>query len=77
MTDESNIGVWAWIGLIILINVYWIGWDLWLPRHGHEFLTTEFKEGLKNPLYGALIAFTLGGTVFAFLWHMYNTRDGG
>lgn len=74
MTDESNIGVWLWVVLLVDINVTWIGMDLWLRSHGHEFLTTEFREGLANPLIGPfLFGFTLL-TFGAFFWHMYISK---
>ena len=75
--DESPIGVWFWLFLIFEVNATWIGMDLWLRSHNHEFLTTEFKEGLRNPWWGPLIVGLLAFTVAAFCWHMFNTRDGG
>lgn len=72
--DESNIGVWLWIVLIIIINGTWIGMDLWLRRHNHEYLTTEFREGLRNEFFGPLLCFLVAGTVAAFVWHMWHGR---
>lgn len=74
--DESSVGVWLWIVLIVVINAMWISMDLWLKAHHHEYLTDEFREGLKSPFYGPLIVFLLSGSVAAFVWHMFNTRDG-
>jgi hypothetical protein len=74
--DESSAGIWFWIALIAIINATWISMDLWLRAHNHEYLTTEFKEGLRKPLWGPLIVGLLAFTVAAFLWHMFNTRDG-
>jgi len=73
-TDESSIGVWLWIALIILVNAEWIAIDLWLRANRHEYLTTEFKEGLAHPLYGPLLCFLVAGTVAAFVWHMWTSR---
>lgn len=72
--DESPVGVWLWLALIVLVNAEWIGMDLWLRAHGHEYLTTEFKEGLSHPLYGPLLCFLVAGTVAAFVWHMWTSR---
>lgn len=74
-TDESPIGVWLWLVLIAIINGSWISMDIWLGRHHHEYLTTEFKEGLRHPLWGPIIVGFLAFTVAAFCWHMFNTRD--
>lgn len=74
MTDESNIGVWLWVILILAVNVTWISMDLWLRGHDHEYLTTEFREGLANPLLGPLLCFLVAGTVAAFVWHMYISK---
>jgi hypothetical protein len=51
MTDESNIGIWLWVVLVVGVNVTWVSMDIWLRAHGHEYLTTEFKEGLRNELW--------------------------
>jgi hypothetical protein len=72
--DHSNAGVWLWLVLIVVINAEWIACDLWLRAHNHEYLTTEFREGLKNPYLGPLLAFLVAGTVAAFVWHMYFTQ---
>lgn len=70
MTDESSIGVWLWVVLIVVINATWIGMDVWLRWQRHEYLTTEFREGLHNELLGPFIAGAIAFTVVAFLWHM-------
>lgn len=75
--DESSIGVWLWLVLIIVVNATWIGMDLWLNYRRHEVLTQEFREGLKSTFYGPLLVFLTVGSIAAFLWHMWNTRDGG
>ena len=74
MTDESNIGVWLWLVLIVVVNALWIGMDLWLHANGHEYLTDEFREGLRHPLYGPILCFLVAGTVAAFTWHMWIGR---
>jgi hypothetical protein len=76
-TDESPIGIYFWLILIAIINVTWIGMDVWLYRNGHEMLTTEFKEGLQSKWFGPLLCFLVAGTIAAFCWHMWNTRDAG
>lgn len=70
--DESPVGIWAWIGLIILVNAYWIGFDLWARANNHEYMTTEFREGLHNPLWGPIIMGLVAFTVTAFIVHMFN-----
>jgi hypothetical protein len=72
--SESNIGVWFWLILIIIINATWISMDLWLRAHKDEYLTTEFREGLQNPLWGPFIMGLVAFTIVAFLWHMLTTK---
>ena len=74
MVDESPIGIYLWFALIVLINGTWIGMDLWLRANNHEFLTTEFREGLANEALGPLLAFLTSGTVAAFIWHMWHSN---
>ena len=70
--DESNVGVWAWVILIIGVNAYWIGFDLWARANNHEYMTTEFREGINNQLFGPLILGLVAFTVVAFLVHMFS-----
>jgi len=70
--DESNAGIWLWLGLLAIVNATWISMDLWLHAHGHELLTTEFREGLRNQLWGPVLAFLTAGTVAAFTYHMFK-----
>ena len=63
-------GIWAWVIQILLIFA-WIPMDLWLGKNGYEYMTTEFKEGLKDPLTGVLLVFFTAGGVAAFIWHMW------
>lgn len=76
MIDEKPYGVWFWLWLIVQTNATWILMDLWLRAHHHEYLTTEFKEGLSKPLWGPLIVGLLAFTVAAFVWHMFTSRQG-
>lgn len=73
-TDETPIGIWLWVALIVIINATWIGMDLWLRAKHHEYLTTEFREGLRNPLWGPIITGLIAFTVAAFVTHMWNIR---
>lgn len=75
-TDESNIGIYLWLFMLADFAITIIVIDVWLYKNGHEMLTTEFKEGLRNPWLGWLLAGVTGGVVCAFAWHMWNTRDG-
>jgi hypothetical protein len=76
MTDESPIGVWLWLALIIEVNATWVAMDLYLRAHHHEYLTTEFKEGLNHELWGPLIVGLLCLTIGSFCWHMFTARQG-
>ena len=69
-TDESDIGVYLWLVLVTLINIEWISMDIWLRAHGHEYLTTEFREGLRNPVWGPFLLAAIAFTVVLFCAHM-------
>ena len=75
--DESHIGVWLWVVLIVGINVAWGAMDVWLYVNHHEMLTTEFREGLKGTWQGPLIAFLLFGAISAFIFHMFVSQNPG
>ncbi len=60
--------------MVVGFNAVWISMDLWLKAHGHEYLTTEFREGLKNPLWGPLLGGLTAFTVVAFIVHMWQLQ---
>lgn len=70
-TDESNIGIYLWLVLIFVINATWIGMDLWLRANHHEYLTTEFREGVKSGWWGLVLLLGIVITITVFVWHMY------
>jgi hypothetical protein len=70
MPDESNIGVYCWLIEIALINM-WIPMDLWLRAHNHEYMTTEFREGIASPVWGPILLLLIGNTVLVFVGHMW------
>lgn len=73
--DESAIGVWFWLfGIIIGFNIIWVGMDVWLRMNNHEYLTTEFREGLRHPVWGPIIMGLVAFTIAAFLTHMFTTN---
>jgi hypothetical protein len=72
--DESSIGVWLWLVLFGVVNATWIGMDLWLKAHHHEYLTSEFREGLHNPLWAPILMGLVAFTVAAFLTHMLTSN---
>ncbi len=72
--DESNIGVYLWFVLLFVINATWIGMDLWLRANNHEYLTTEFREGLQSG-WGVALAAATGATFCAVLWHFFIQQN--
>lgn len=60
----------AWLVLFVLINVYWIGYDLWAHFSGHKAMTTQMRDWLHETLAGPLIFGLLGFVVCAFYYHM-------
>ncbi len=70
--DEAPYGAWAWLILIVGVNVYWISFDLWARRNNHEYLTTEFREAMNNQLWGPLLGGLVAFTIAAFIVHMFS-----
>jgi hypothetical protein len=73
--DESLIPLFFWLALLISINVEWIAMDIWLRRHGHEFLTTEIREILQSSgPWGLVISFMFFGTIGLMWFHFAYQR---
>lgn len=75
-TDESNIGAWLGLICVALALLPWIPMDLWLRRHHHEFITTEFREALQGSgRMGLLICGVLGAIFGIALYHFFYQRN--
>jgi len=74
-TDESNIGVWLWLVLVVVVNALWVGMDMWLHRHGHEYLTVEVREALQaKGAWGLVISCAVGATLGLAAYHFIYQR---
>lgn len=60
----------AWLILFVLVNAYWISYDIWAHLSGHKLMTTQFRDWLHEPVAGPLIMGVCGFIVFAFFYHM-------
>lgn len=61
----------CWIIQLVLMFA-WLPMDIWLHKHGYEYMTTEFKEGLKDTLWCPILFFLTAGTAAAFVGHMWS-----
>jgi len=74
-TDESNIGIWLGLICVALALLPWIPFDMWLHRHGHEYITTEFREALQDRgNWGLLICFLVFGILGVAAYHFFYQR---
>jgi len=72
-TDESNIGVVLGLICVALALLPWIPFDIWLKRHGHEYITVEVREQLAGGGWGGLlfcgtVGFILAVAAYHFLY---------
>jgi len=75
MTDESNVGWWLWLVLLVSINAIWISMDVWLATHHHETLSREIHEALAEGSWrGLTVAAFTGATFAVILFHFFWQR---
>jgi hypothetical protein len=60
----------AWLGIFVLINLYWISYDMWAWRTKHRTMTGQMQNWLHAPVAGPLIFGFLLMIVGAFFYHM-------
>lgn len=71
MKGADSTSAWlAWLGLAIVINIWWISYDLWAWRTDHYTMTKQMRDWLHGPVSGPLIFGLLCFIVAAFMWHM-------
>lgn len=74
-TDESSIGIYLGLLALALALLPWIPMDLWLRRHHHEYITTEFREALQGSgPWGLLWCAIIGAMVGVALFHFFYQR---
>lgn len=59
----------AWLVLFVLVNAYWISYDVWAHSTGHRMMTTQFRDWLHETVAGPLIAGLWVGIFVAFTFH--------
>ena len=75
-TDESLIGMWLGLICVALALLPWIPMDIWLKKHNHEFITTEFREALQGSgRLGILICGIIGAILGVALYHFFYQRN--
>jgi hypothetical protein len=76
MTDESSIGIWLGLACVALALLPWIPVDLWLRRHGHEYITSEFREAMQGSgQWGLIICVVIGAILGVALYHFFYQRS--
>jgi hypothetical protein len=73
-SDERPYGIWLWCILLVFILGYVVVADWWLHSQGHEFMTTEFKEGLDNTVWGPIVTALWFGTWIGLTFHFYIAK---
>lgn len=74
--DESPIGAWLGVAYVVLCLTLWYPIDRWLHRHGHEYITTEFREVLNSGGWRAVVMVGLiGGALMIALYHFFWQRN--
>jgi hypothetical protein len=71
MKGVSSESAWlAWAILAVMINAFWIGYDIWASKTNHYTMTHEMQNWLHGALSGPLCFGILMFVVGAFLYHM-------
>lgn len=71
MVSEAPIGIYMWLFLMGFVLAYVVGCDWWLHANGYEYMTTEFKEGVVNPVWGPLITAAWFALFVGLTFHFY------
>lgn len=69
-------GDWAWIGLVVLINAYWISYDVWASKTNHPTMTSQMHRYLLGHISGPIVFGILCFVVGAFMYHMLTHLAG-
>lgn len=71
MKGVDSTSAWlAWLILVVIINAYWIGYDLWAGATNHYSMTHQMQNWLHGKVSGPICMGILVGIVGAFFWHM-------
>ena len=63
----------AWLGLFVLVNAYWVVYDLWAHSTGHLMMTTQVRRWVHETVAGPGIAGLWVGIFIAFSYHFLVT----
>jgi hypothetical protein len=62
---------WAWVGVVVLLAGYVLGFDLWAQATGHTTMSGQFHDWMQSQLTGPIVvaawAAVSAGLVYHFL----------
>lgn len=59
----------AWAGIVVLIFLYVLAFDLWAHYSGHLTMTAQFRNWLGDPIAGPIIAALWVGVFVGLSFH--------
>lgn len=65
----SDSAVFAWAGLVVLVFVYVLSYDLWAHYTGHLTMTAQFQRWLHEPVWGPIMAGIYVAIPVGLAWH--------
>jgi len=64
---------WAWVGLAVFINAWWLTYDFVLaPRFGWPTMTGQMRHYLHETVLGPLLFGLLVLVPAAFMYHLFQ-----
>lgn len=52
---DGDSAVFAWIGILVVIFLYVLCYDLWAHYTNHLTMTSQFQKWLREPIMGPVI----------------------
>jgi hypothetical protein len=64
-----NPATWAWLGLVVLLTAYVLGFDLWAQATNHDTMSAQIHVWMQSQLAGPIVTGLWVGVSSALLYH--------
>lgn len=64
-----NTAIWAWVGIIVLISAYVVGYDVWAQVTNHVTMSAQFHTWMQSELVGPIVVAIWMGASIGLAYH--------
>lgn len=65
---------WAWVGLVVVLAAYILGFDLWAQATGHATMSGQFHDWMQDQVTGPIVVGLWAAASAGFVYHFLISK---